>query len=610
MKKRWFVWHDLKSRMMMTYVVITLLVFLLLSELTYNLSASIIQDNASKALMQIAVSTRKQLDVTLREMESVANVIAEDDAIVSRMPAVSSETWSKITQDNLMLEDSGLRTRFLNSMLYIGDVYRVSIINANGDIVSSRPVEVGKPVVLNALRERKYFEEGHGAGLKLSGIHYDPWIADKHIQVFSVKRSMRKQGQDIAWVEVQQQLSTLDQICSTRIGASMNITIIDSKNNVVYSTWKLLNKMLIHHYMQIAQTGEGVVTEANPISKISEMVAFSNSKYNGLKVFVIENDHNFEKNLNSLRITIMLIGISMAAASMAVFYYFAGRLTTPLAKLAKDMEQIGVGRFRESADNSMDKRHDSEIEMLNHSFRNMVRRLDHSIEAEVKSRALHLNARFEALQACINPHFLFNTLSVIVGMADEAGNDEIAEVCHRLSKLLRYSIPKENTIVTIRQEIQYTCDYLFLMKKRYEDRLVWEIDMDEQMLDFSIPRFVVQPIVENSIMHGYENSMEHVMRIRIWGRIQEGSWELTVEDNGDGFTPEKLASLRASISNYANRLLSDEDVQQLTIGGMGLTNTFARLTLFFSGQLRFEIKNREKGACIAISGPIMGGERK
>ena len=150
------------------------------------------------------------------------------------------------------------------------------------------------------------------------------------------------------------------------------------------------------------------------------------------------------------------------------------------------------------------------------------------------------------LEEQFNPHFIFNVMETLRYeiMIDAA---KASDMVQSFASLMRYSIHYGSTIVSLRTDIEYINDYLLLQKMRYNRRLNYHIDIPEELLEYRIPKLLLQPVVENSLVHGMKNT--HSISIAITGRVHEELLELCVEDDGSGIDGERLASLRAGLES-------------------------------------------------------------
>ncbi len=195
-------------------------------------------------------------------------------------------------------------------------------------------------------------------------------------------------------------------------------------------------------------------------------------------------------------------------------------------------------------------------------------------------------AQLLALRSQINPHFLYNTLNCLSSMGLAYDAEGIVTISNAMSDIFRYSI-KGDSFVTVRQEIEIIKKYLTIMEIRYPGRFDWEIDIEEDILDCSILKMTLQPIVENSMYHGIEQILSHG-HLTIRGRNQGDSELLfVVEDNGKGMTREALEALKLSIFDKERKLDDNSAI------GMGLRNIFNRIQLEMGTQYVMDIESIE-----------------
>jgi two-component system sensor histidine kinase YesM len=176
--------------------------------------------------------------------------------------------------------------------------------------------------------------------------------------------------------------------------------------------------------------------------------------------------------------------------------------------------------------------------------------------------------------------------------------------------MLRYSNDINAKESTIKDEVEHTLNYLKLMKIRYEYRLDYSINIDKRLYDVKIPKLIFQPLVENSIQHGYKHVEVSTMKIDITGKIIGDRFEIIISDNGSGFEKEVLDKLNTDLETYKDRILSHSDLDALTMGGMGVLSTFARLLIFYKDEFMYKIQNNNTGMSIIFSGHISDGNEK
>ena len=241
--------------------------------------------------------------------------------------------------------------------------------------------------------------------------------------------------------------------------------------------------------------------------------------------------------------------------------------------------------------------------LLCKSYNDLLKRLNTARRQEEQMSMLHMQAEFDALQAQMNPHFLYNVLNVISHRGVQNGDEVICEICERLASMLRYSAGVSRRLVPLREEIEYLNHYLFLLKTRYRDKLDYCLEIAGEVLDQMIPKIVLQQLVENSITHGFAET-SGVMGINIRGFVERGFWLVEISDNGCGFKEEEIRAIKEKMEKIAGAL--NQGKLALDLGGMGLLNIYARLIILFGSSAVFRIANAEPGgARVTIGAALM-----
>ncbi|OYP60243.1 hypothetical protein CG709_00220, partial [Lachnotalea glycerini] len=220
------------------------------------------------------------------------------------------------------------------------------------------------------------------------------------------------------------------------------------------------------------------------------------------------------------------------------------------------------------------------------------------------ARQRALRAHYDAMEAQLNPHFLYNTLSVIGASALNTGNITVSKMCSELAKLLRYTISYSGKSVPLENEINNIQSYLFIMKTRHEDALecIWELD--ETINDIHVPKLILQPLVENCFQHGFQD-IAPPWKIKIKSYQADGNWYVSVANNGSPFSIDKKEQLFQRFEQYKNSFFEEYDSNQfLEKQGFGLENTVIRLHIFYSGNEYFQISTQNQWTIITIGSKI------
>ena len=214
-----------------------------------------------------------------------------------------------------------------------------------------------------------------------------------------------------------------------------------------------------------------------------------------------------------------------------------------------------------------------EITELGMSFNIMIGKIKELLDSKMKEQENLKKAELRALQAQINPHFLYNTLDTIIWMAESKKTEQVIEIVGALSKFFRISLSKGMDWVTIGEEVERIRSYLTIQKMRYRDILDFNISVDEDVTENTILKLILQPLVENALYHGIKNKRQGgTISIRA-RRKNDDEILIEVEDDGIGFTPEKLAQLRAEL---------EDDTGDLKLeSGFAIGNVNKRIHLYY-----------------------------
>lgn len=264
--------------------------------------------------------------------------------------------------------------------------------------------------------------------------------------------------------------------------------------------------------------------------------------------------------------------------TVVLIYMLLRLLTVPLRMLSVQMKKTGEGDFR----TRVDAEGSQEIRGLSESFNSMVSHIDQLIKRTYVAELSEKDARLAALEAQLNPHFLYNTLQAISTEALINDQPQIHRMITSLASNLRYTI-KSDTLVPLKREMSYVSDYIFLQKIRMDDALEFYSKIDPDTQDCLIPKISIQTLVENSIIHGKSGDKD-VIRIEVLSQYHDNTVVITVRDNGCGIAPEQL-----------EKLYADFDLQKNTgkNGGIGLANLHSRLGLLYDKPASMEIRTRE-----------------
>lgn len=276
-----------------------------------------------------------------------------------------------------------------------------------------------------------------------------------------------------------------------------------------------------------------------------------------------------------LKSSLLLGMVTWLLAALATFLIV--RLTTaPLTAFSRRMKEVGNGNFSPIEENGGSR----ELLALSRSFNEMVSHIDELINQNYVSEINEKTARLAALEAQLNPHFLYNTLQAIGTEALLNDQPQINRMLASLAANLRYSI-KSGDPVRLKDEIVYVNNYIMLQKMRFEERLHVQIEISDEYDNFLIPKISIQTLVENSILHGFGDTTESIS-IRIHASRKNELLQIQVTDDGCGIDEAHLQELKSEFQNY---------LTPGHIGKIGLANLYSRLQILYQGKASLEIES-------------------
>lgn len=551
-------------RIVTPYFLLLLIVISAAMLFVYKTVTDRITANALENGQQLAEKTAQQTDSYLSDMDLIAQQLCRQTDLVNYFYNLQTEADPENKFDTDILRSIELSSSLKRVLVDRIADYNITIYNNYGDFISSREYAVNKKALPDLLTSDYYSDmlnliNANGGTLILPP-QKNMWTNERAMFITLIRPLKNEYSDNICGIiEVRCNISLLSNTIGADITGGDKVLIIDNADeNVIFPVT----------YNNDFSEQKGYVTAT--VDKADWSIA--------LKVPEVVTGGV------SIRLIIIFIVIYLLmAAFIFVITDFLGRyITRPISELTQYVKSIDTPdtELKMVNDEAID-----EVKDLEDSFQKMLSRMNKSILQEKKAYSL-------ALQAQMNPHFLYNSLSVIGAAGSEAGADAVYDMCIELSDMLRYVAAYEKVTVPLKEEIQHTKNYLSLMKSRYEDYFTYTIAVDEELLNMAVPKLIIQPLAENCFMHGFKGK-EPPWSIDMQIHGNPKKWELIVKDNGTGISQESIDSINSRLENI------EEEMPIGNIGGLGVVNTITRLKMTHSKKISYEISN-DNGAVIKI----------
>lgn len=572
--------NSIKNKMFLMFIIISILPILVLTSIYYINSVSVLKDEISKSNKALLVQTINNLDNILKTIEDKMWSFKILDMQYSSKYIGNLGDVGKYGPGQA-LEDLSFVMNMLASYAdtdgYIDSIYLYS--KSQNYLVSSRR----NFKIVNNIEDYDWYNKA------LEGNGNVTWMATREVEDIDLR--VKKQllsatlliknnlGQDIGVLCINLNSDLIKNLTAhINIGETGYILISDEKGNIINHKEKKLISLNLSNYSYIEtilSNNDGYFDSR--IDSRNFMITYFTSNYTKWKfATIIPSDEFTDKIYGKLLFTML---ICIICISIAVFFslIISNNLYKPIKVLKNEMKRAADGDFKAK----IDKIGKDEFSELNTSFNAMVENIDNTIKELYKARLLKKDAELKALQAQINPHFLYNTLDSMYWMARLNKTEELSTMISSFSKFLKINLSKGRDIISIKEVVEEIEYYTTIQKLRFGDKFNVEIEVEKDLYSYSIVKFLLQPLVENAIYHGIERKRGKGV-IRVIGRkTSDEHIEFFIIDDGVGMSAERLEQVLESIEK-----------------GMGnknfaLVNVSKRIQTIYGEEYKLAIKSQE-----------------
>ena len=475
-----------------------------------------------------------------------------------------------------------------NFILYGDDDYYVEILAENGKKYSTLSDDVKVDFCdLNKIKRDTWYKSLQ----ENSRIHYIPEYYNKELfkkgkYTINCMRIIKNfnSGREIALMNIVIKNSYFDNLFNKSVdGGNHSIVLLDKSYKIIEGNTDL--ELEGASLIKVRNANKGYYK----IKANNSKLYFVTNEMTSWKLIMYEKNAKFV--IPTPGVIVILVSMGFLILSIFMSYYNSKYINKSIQKLKRGMKTVSVGNLSFRADENSD----DELVELSVQFNKMVNKIEELMctvsKQDEEKRVLELRA----LQAQISPHFLYNTLASIRFLID-MGTPERAEECLvALARLLNITFSDYRKLIPLGDELEALKNYLILMQNRYQDKFTWEIEMESEMDEYLIPRISIQPIVENTILHGFSKKLG---RGHIYINLHKcgSNYTINIKDDGIG----------ADIEEIEKKLSSPEEVfDKKQSGGIGINNVEKRIKLFFGDNYGIRVyKNSDGGLTSVITLPI------
>jgi len=581
--KKFFRDKSIQFKLIAYFLFLIMMPTIILTLLGNMIYSSTIEGEANAHTIQMIDQVNKNVEFYVRDMENITYYISQNPQVISFLNA---DNCSEATVNEIK--------KFLSTFTDTHpEIAGILIVNSNDMYISNEMYRLAKdPLTQEDWYKNAIISSGNmqliSNPIGRNIATYQSYSADDVVSfVKAIRAPYQQEYSGVVLIDLKLEIIK-NTIQGIKFGKNGFIYIIDEKGNIVYTPLNPIVYRVKSSWLNNSESNS-IVKE---IKDNRYQIIYKKSNYTGWKTVGVFSLNETLNQVENIRIYSLLIGIITFIIASIAAMFFATSIARPVAELRTLMKRAEGGDL----DVHFESKNMDEIGQLGESFNTMIseiRKLINLVYIEQKSKR---EAELKTLQAQIKPHFFYNTLDTIRWMAQDHEADDIVEVVEALTRLFKISLSKGKEMITVGEEIEHVRSYLIIQKVRYEDKMEYEIDYDEEITKYKITKLVLQPLVENALYHGIKQK-HGSGKISITVGKKDGKLLLRVIDNGIGIEPE--------VMQYIQDVLEGKRTNKANIG-YGIFNVNERIRLSFGNKYGLKFYSKyNKGTVVEVWHPLI-----
>ena len=521
----------MKSRIVFAFIVVPLVLIAVIFLLYYVISANILYDKSEQSAKAFVDMTEENIYLNTTKLEEQLATIMQQSNF-SAMLAYPDEDTYKQAFEAYMSENSYLRLR-----------KDFQLFDADAHLIFKEGTHI---YPLDTILERKDEQEENS------------WVYVEELKEIVLIQNVRKNQQLIGYAVCGFPLDALSPSFTRMDREGSMLVIADEQGEYLFGT-KHLPSDIKFDFSQ------------KSFSLREDNYYVTSKKVRGMdwQIVSLISEENLYQELHNFRNMILLYGILLTIVLEIIAFFIYHSIYDPMNNILTTMRSIDEERslVQRVVDDGNDEVHQVAV-----NFNELLDRIEELVKTVESEQEQKRETQFQLLQAQINPHFLFNTLNTLHFLALMNDDKPVGEGISALAKLLRNTITDQKDEVSVAEEIENLKNYIIIQKLRYGDLFETVYNIDEEVKDCKILKFLLQPIVENSILHAFEEDREHQL-LTIRAQKYHHYLKISIGDNGKGFKPKERKN--------SNRNLS----------GIGIDNISERIRLMYGEKYSMQIQS-------------------
>jgi len=598
--RMWF--GSLESRFYLIFTVVFFASILGMQIVAFRFTVSAVREATIQTKATLLEQLVERINTYIAGMERISQAVVADPEVrlylqgaLAGEPGGSGQSVQALQAQQTLV--AGIEERLSHYIQAREDVSSILILRADGHAVSGdTDLEIAPWA---DFRNRPWFAETVAADGKIvvSGSYVQNLVAGRYSWVVSLSRLIGSEGgqEPLGILIVDLKFNRIKELCESLVVGDNGYTFIldDQDKYVFHPAQQLVYSGIRNEPLdRLSAVSDGVPAPAFQDGGRHYLVSVSTPT--AWRVVSVSHDSDLVTGWGYVQVTYAVIGLVVFVVLGLITSFISQGITRPVHQLQEVMRSVETGEFKEAGE----LKATDEIRELAREYDLMVSRIRDLMSANVREQEQKRKSDLRALQAQINPHFLYNTLDSIVWMAEMGKSPEVVKMTAALSRLFRTSISRGRDLIRLRDELDHVRNYLTIQKMRYEDKFHYSIDVDDSLLDLTVLKIILQPLVENAIYHGVRGA-SYTGMIEIGGGIEDDLLRLWVRDNGVGMDGAELEALLRHLSGPGDES-TDSDPQ-----GLGVRNVHERIRLYFGPEYGLEILSEpENGTTINCRLPL------
>jgi two-component system, sensor histidine kinase YesM len=541
-----------------------------------NSTESMVSENNKAMLEQVNLN----LDNYLRNMMKVSDTTYYS---VIKKKDLATENINK--EMDLLYETN--KDSLISICLFseLGEVISASPVGQLKSSVNPRDSEWFAKALVR--KENLHFSTPHVQNLFVDPSYKYKWVVSLSRAVELTNNKRITSG--VLLVDIN--FSGIEQICkSINVGKSGYVYLVDREGEIIYHPRQ---QLIYSNLIEENNKEQAAFEDGNHIETFQDekrLVTIKTVGYTGWKIVGITPMSDITSDYQQMSLFVVFIMFFAIFILVFLNMFVSSRIANPIKALENSVKKLESGV--KDVDISISGSY--EIQHLGKAIRSMVNQMHTLMDNIMIEQESKRKSELDALQAQINPHFLYNTLDSIIWMIENENYDGAIIMVTALARLFRISLSKGKNIITVRDEIEHARNYLTIQNIRYKNKFTYNIEVDEKTINFASIKLIIQPLIENAIYHGME-FMGGDGEILVKTYIKEDDLYIDVIDNGLGMLQE-----------VADTLLTNETKIEKKSSGIGLKNVHERIQIYFGKDYGLKIYSEpDEGTTISIHMPCV-----